>query len=63
MLQNFDFVDRSGQEVITNEIMNLPAFAMTDLASGSETKDFSVQEESIGYTILTKDNKKTEGNI
>ena len=43
--------------------MNLPAFAMTDLASGSETKDFSVQEESIGYTILTKDNKKTEGNI
>jgi hypothetical protein len=63
MLQDFDFVDRSGQEVITNEIMNLPAFAMTDLASGSETKDFSVQEESIGYTILTKDNKKTEGNI
>jgi hypothetical protein len=63
MLQDFDFVDRSGQEVITNEIMSLPAFAMTDLASGSETKDFSVQEESIGYTILTKDNKKTEGNI
>ena len=61
---DFDFVDRSSQSIITNTIQeDMPLYALADLSNGSETKDVSIQKETISYTILTKDNLKTEGEI
>jgi len=58
---NFPFVDRSNNELITYETTTASPMAMADLANGP--KSVSIQEETIGYTILTKDNKKIEGKI
>jgi hypothetical protein len=58
---NFPFIDRSNNELITYETVNASPMAMADLANGP--KSVSIQEEKIAYTIITKDNKKTEGKI
>jgi hypothetical protein len=58
---NLPFVDRSNNELITYNVENTTPFAMADFANGP--KSVSIQEETIGYTILTRDNKKIEGKI
>ena len=58
---NFEFIDRSNNNLIEYQTTTVSPFAMAGLANGP--KSVSIQEESIGYTILTRDNKKIEGKI
>ena len=58
---DFPFIDRSNNDLITYQTSNASPMAMADLTNGP--KSVSIQEESIGYTIITKDNKQVEGKI
>ena len=58
---NFPFVDRSNNDLITYQSSTSSPMAMADFANGP--KSVSIQEESIGYTIITRDNKQVEGKI
>jgi len=58
---DFPFIDRSNNDLITYETSNASPMAMAALTNGP--KSVSIQEESIGYTIITKDNKQVEGKI
>jgi len=58
---SFDYIDRSSNNLITYQTANSSPFALADFANGP--KSVSIQEESIGYTILTRDSKKIEGKI
>ena len=58
---DFPFVDRSNNELITYQTSTASPMAMADFANGP--KSVSIQEESIGYTIITKDNKQIEGKV
>ncbi len=63
MNENFNFIDRSGQELITNQITNMSMATMNMLSSKPENEEFSQQLEGIGYTIIKRDGSETKGEL
>lgn len=63
----FPFIDRSNNQLITHTTITASPFAMTGFVDesdiGNGPKSVSINKETIGYTIITKDNKKIEGTI
>jgi hypothetical protein len=63
MGEDFNFIDRSGQELITSQVENMSMGIVNTLASKPENEEFSQQLEGIQYTILRRDGTETKGDL
>ena len=63
MGEDFNFIDRSGQELITSQVENMSMGIVNMLASKPENEEFSQQLEGIQYTILRRDGTETKGDL
>lgn len=63
MGEEFNFIDRSGQELITNQITNITMATYNMLASKPQDQEISQQLEGINFTIIRKDGTEEKGEL
>lgn len=63
MGNSFDFIDRSGQQAITNTISSMSMAMVDQLAEKTQNEEISKQIDGIQYSITTKNGEVYQGEI